>query len=1009
MHNKEINQIKMQTFSKDVKKQIKAAWPKWPKENSEMISLMWNKRKSKECSIKAPAKIKPMFKENPDNFDISSNNELMDWTIDMTSAATTPSVFTKESSMETLCRNNEIVGLASSADYLELDESLNSLEQTNKSRLSGRASQTSSGNMLDSFVVSGETFISEDNLNDDETQWSFVSQSHLHSQSDCMTPTFDEHQTSGSSLDSEDNDLSYVTCARNVQKLQNGYIATDHCNIQANMEAAVSCIQNNEIGDHTPGSVARELKMTDVNERNTQVDNILKTHSYILSGANDAYPGDNNSIHRHLSESDNDNSDVVNSRPDIEKNSNITFKVSTKSDVHSHSRLKLDVTKKSFADVVAVNCLTTSDTDKKIKVSEKRGENKSETPTILNSECAKLTATEDKNTEIDDIDSNPTSQTDCTTNTSINLAVKIAEHSFEQHEAKHGRDTSCHMNLQDTLRGLPDTTPVMERNRQKITDMEDLHCSVMPHQIPSTPSSSAGRRVKPKKSGIRRLLSRQNTASAKSDNSDNKIKSGKDGDKKRGLQLLFDKPYKATLLRKEVNIGRRVHMERKEREDTLGVPCIVPINKNGQTQQKAFQRPSSKDSTVSYSKPRPIRPRRSSILEFLQSKFLWERNPSTKPKEEMQNEACTKLQTDCNLKLCQNGCDELEDFETYENFGLLSEKKPLHEKYTCRLGAPATGQPQTSTNTKNCKESSFYATNQINVTQRKQRRNNTASPIPDTDAYNTLDRSPLKRRIEELQALQGLKQKVKPILLNKIELNTSDYEGEISDEKTYKKTVPAMLRFTRRIAPKVRLPAWQVQLQKDAAFAKTSQPFAKDATAQCSPIYLDTDCFACTKNNLTKSTSTSYRASHSSRVNSALKFSMEGQMEFDSTDEQSENAQIIKWSNKLGNMFEVTSENGKYGKISCSKDLTSMPMQAPSQKFNMERNGGITKSTLDSRKELTKRAWKRLTDTKVAKSEEKSSKITLQESNQRLQNNTIKEKLVVIYANGRGSNIGFKC
>nr|XP_018666873.1 uncharacterized protein LOC108949337 isoform X2 [Ciona intestinalis] len=502
--------------------------------------------------------------------------------------------------------------------------------------------------------------------------------------------------------------------------------------------------------------------------------------------------------------------------------------------------------------------------------------------------------------------------------------------------------------------------------------METLHCVSIPNQVPGTPKAVRSNAKKKQNN------QQQNKREVLVDIKPSSFDIGKES-KLKYLHLNFDKTYKVRLLRKESNIGNKVHRERKERELTVGAPRVITLtsqNKNMET------RPNSQESSKSgmFNFPRP---RRNSIIEFLQRRL------GSAGIKESKKKPLPPIQT--TSKVCETRHNTPErvkgENKVEETLKVFPEKVHLRCRYS-RESTPVSPQCYVHENFNDKPTKRFEQ--RMNLVAHKR-----MSPIANKETYNILDKTPLKKKIEELRALRSIKSKPNSMLavLNMAGdmLTQENVDQGISEEKTYKKTVPGIAKLKQKMLPEIAKPS------------KVSPNHPQ--TCKCTHTNEQSTSF--TERDATNIEKTTFRP-----LTRLQQLRSETPL-YPSIMRELGSQQVIEWSDKLGNVFHVTTEDGKYGKISSTKDmkpLRSLVEQTTSKKVDRssERGSDIIKD----RRTLAQKAWGSLD----SKKEDKNIQTTVPNSPHRKPTKKKRKsrpegrgQVFVVYTNGDGKHVSFKC
>ncbi|XP_018666873.2 uncharacterized protein LOC108949337 isoform X2 [Ciona intestinalis] len=502
--------------------------------------------------------------------------------------------------------------------------------------------------------------------------------------------------------------------------------------------------------------------------------------------------------------------------------------------------------------------------------------------------------------------------------------------------------------------------------------METLHCVSIPNQVPGTPK--AVRSNAKKKQNNQQQNKREVLVDIKPSSSD----IGKE--KLKYLHLNFDKTYKVRLLRKESNIGNKVHRERKERELTVGAPRVITLT----SQHKNMEtRPNSQESSKSgmFNFPRP---RRNSIIEFLQRRL------GSAGIKESKKKPLPPIQT--TSKVCETRDNTPErvkgENKVEETLKVFPEKVHLRCRYS-RESTPVSPQCYVHENFNDKPTKRFEQ--RMNLVAHKR-----MSPIANKETYNILDKTPLKKKIEELRALRSIKSKPNSMLavLNMAGdmLTQENVDQGISEEKTYKKSVPGIAKLRQKMLPDISKPS------------KVS-PNHPQATCKCTHTNEQSTSF--TERDATNIENTTFRP-----LTRLQQLRSETPL-YPSVMRELGSQQVIEWSDKLGNVFHVTTEDGKYGKISSTKDmkpLRSLVEQTTSKR--VDRNSERGPDVIKDRRTLAQKAWGGLDSNK----EDKKIQTTVPNSPHRKPTKKKRRsrpegrgQVFVVYTNGDGKRVSFKC
>ena len=420
----------------------------------------------------------------------------------------------------------------------------------------------------------------------------------------------------------------------------------------------------------------------------------------------------------------------------------------------------------------------------------------------------------------------------------------------------------------------------------------------------------------------------------------------------------FDLLYKATLVKREINIGQKLHEERKEREKQFGAPqlvTVVPLK--------------------SAPKPNIPRTRRNSILEFFHNKisnkeedFFLKNGSKSNQKSKKKKEKDFEIVSDVKQlhvkpgkpKVAEAQCDDVQESPSFPPITIPTSSNPPP------LCAPISS-PQIFRR-KYCDPSS--------------------SSIAQSATYNLNDLSPLSKKIEELRALKKTRKSSKNLPVHSIDGNAHAHEN-ISQEKTYKKTLPAILKLRKNA--QIKRGEWHDQVCDNK----------RHIGSQCHPSV-----------DLAP-ISLSYKArgppsSHSSRAAlSPISFPiLRTQTPLLPSVIQGLNQNTIKWSNKHGNIFEVTAENGKYGSISCYKDPSSV-CQYVFPPTSHSRGG---ENPLKRKKNISQKLWQDISEVSQPNGVYQNLDRKKVTSHHRASKNEIPdEHMMVLYSNGLGRDLSFRC
>ena len=463
------------------------------------------------------------------------------------------------------------------------------------------------------------------------------------------------------------------------------------------------------------------------------------------------------------------------------------------------------------------------------------------------------------------------------------------------------------------------------------------------------------------------------------------------------LALMFDLPYRATLVKREMNVGQKIHKERTERESIFGVAKLVPL---------APLKTPLKSGISS-------RSRKNSILEFFQSKMsVNEELESIKQQAYLKKE-----QKRCRNKKRKN-VNKTKDLEIsldVKPLFLKSESKsegsdgkitsdllPSHRQNFSQPSLPHIHVSSSVDNGTPLSTPKIFRRRYDSSADTK-----TASSIAKSTTYNINEKSPLTKKIEKLKALQKSRKAFRQLPVFKIDEGSLSQFAEsldenISQEKTYKKTLPAILKLRKSIL--IRRDEWLGRL------GETNPPI----TSRESPTFeLDHKSLSCkqTQADCTEINDLCVtRAGESMSPTSFPLLRKQTPLLPSVMQELNENQQTIKWINKHGNVFEVTSENGKYGSISCYKDPASVCQYVfPKKNPTTDQSTFEKNQTGKQRKTFAHKMWQDLTETTWQPCPKPAKINQLRQMKRSVEKEEPDERLVVVYSNGLGNDVSFQC
>lgn len=313
------------------------------------------------------------------------------------------------------------------------------------------------------------------------------------------------------------------------------------------------------------------------------------------------------------------------------------------------------------------------------------------------------------------------------------------------------------------------------------------------------------------------------------------------------------------------------------------------------------------------------------------------------------------------------------------------------------------------------------------------------SPIAVKETYNILERTPLRQRIDELRALQNNKRKLRGAItvLNMTAGDLIGYGGEHSDdeniakEKTYRKPIPGIMKLKKQAEIRL-LQESDPSLGGGSCRFQEVRDFGTSARRRQLPplgnpqhaAAVQTDRFRVQSPNdddyaaMRPPTSLERIRSQTPLYPSIIKALSDGSGQ-----------QIVQWSDKMGNTFKVTAENGKYGAISCIKDRTAGTFKGPTPQRKpphgekdyiapkptiASENVDAKAKVIDSRRALAEKMWRSLSASSSRKhaivaKPRRHKPGNRRKSTRRKNVGGSESMVVVVYADGDGKDVSFSC
>ena len=457
---------------------------------------------------------------------------------------------------------------------------------------------------------------------------------------------------------------------------------------------------------------------------------------------------------------------------------------------------------------------------------------------------------------------------------------------------------------------------------------------------------------------------------------------------KQKIDLTFDLPYKATLVKRETNVGERIHQDRKEKEKIFGAPRLVtlaPIKTS--------------------SRPNLSRLKRNSILEFFQGKM------SAKQDLETINMQATDRKRKRNQKVKEKRT------ETNKNLKIIPVIKPAtvlkpnsicdREKENNDVIIRPSQSILSSIQVPRTNQDAYSPLATPKIFRRRYDNGDVKTPssIAKSTTYNINENSPLSKKIEDLRALRNSRNPCRQLPVYNIDEGSLPQFAEnlenISQEKTYKKPLPAVLKLRKTVLAK--RGKWFGQLEE------LNHQTKREETPKIEIDLKSLHCKQTQTDNLEASADGNpERARESMSPVSFPLIRTQTPLLPSVMQELGRNQQTVKWINSHGNVFEVTSENGKYGNISRYKDPTSVCQYMFSKKHQPTAYCGGYKNPYNRQKTLKSKLWQNLSET-TSQPSPSQTHIKPFRANWCISSQRPDESVMVVYSNGRGNDISFRC
>ena len=432
---------------------------------------------------------------------------------------------------------------------------------------------------------------------------------------------------------------------------------------------------------------------------------------------------------------------------------------------------------------------------------------------------------------------------------------------------------------------------------------------------------------------------------------------------KNRISLQFDLPYKATLVKRETNVGQKLHRERKERESRFGVPQLVAVAP-----------------VKTSAKPIMSRPRRRSILQFFHktsTKNELESSEEDNPVEESQGEKQLFNKVGINVDL-RNSDTQTEKFHDSSDSIRTAFDHPTVSECTPFSSPKIFRRQHESLNT-----------------------HRSPSSVAKSATYNISEKSSLHKKIEELRNIKKSRRMFRNLPIFNVDVGSLKEQAEygdesISQEKTYKKQLPAILKLRKNIFSKRDECLGQSEKQRDTS--QSTLFINLSSTSLAKQRHKFREKFEMTRNQAHDDRKIVSPADMTSpRPQTPLLPSV--------LQELKEKQQTIKWTNKMGNVFQVTAENGRYGKITCCKDPTYISHHVAPPRKRTEK----VKNANKQRKDLAFKKWQDLSES--VSHHCKSIRPAARAKRLRHKKGKVgmKEEVVVVFTNGTGNETTFMC
>nr|XP_039270099.1 general transcriptional corepressor trfA-like [Styela clava] len=361
------------------------------------------------------------------------------------------------------------------------------------------------------------------------------------------------------------------------------------------------------------------------------------------------------------------------------------------------------------------------------------------------------------------------------------------------------------------------------------------------------------------------------------------------------VPLSFEGSYSCRVIRKEKNVGAKIHSERKRREMELGVPKMVALvgknNIRGISRESTASRITSK-----------IRSRKNSVVDFFQRRLSVDKlgsrqmkrleSLSQKNKREIHNLApSTRKKIELHIPVFDETSEEESD-ENKINFDLLKNTNVNDKNTDESKGKQAT-------------EKVAALLGDVHIASKDE------SSIASDTTYNILQCGTINRRIEELKRLKKSKRKTRALETVTLHINIeSSEEEDIAAEKTYKKSVPGINKYSKKV------PATMVVSRDKVASLKkisrtTSPGLDKYSSSQCDFVTADTHS---SRLETVKSDGPDKQI-HSNKVLTSARCKNLKKFETKHSRPNTRSDGLIQWTDECGNVCQVQSDDGKYGDI----------------------------------------------------------------------------------------------